>query len=179
MATSTSIHTTSLVDALAELPADVVAAVCAPSHQSEVTGADVVEVAELLGIDFTAAPFSAKGVHEHDGFLWLVGSGGGEPQLAMITADGVGAVSRWDSAAVLAERLAAGLPVLDERTAPVVRTEWPSARSALGELPFVSAEDPVEDAGGVAGFLVAGPSYQTAGVTVSQVAYVPVGLSYP
>jgi hypothetical protein len=60
MATSTSIHTTSLIDALADVPAQVVAAVCAPSHPSEVTGADVVEVAELLGIDFTAATFSAR-----------------------------------------------------------------------------------------------------------------------
>lgn len=60
MATSTSIHTMNLADTLAEQPAMVVAAVCAPSHQSDLTGADVVEVAELLGIDFAAAPFSAE-----------------------------------------------------------------------------------------------------------------------
>ena len=60
MATSTSIHTTNLADTLAEQPETVVAAVCAPSHQSELTGADVVEVAELLGIDFAAAPFSVE-----------------------------------------------------------------------------------------------------------------------
>jgi hypothetical protein len=60
MATSTSIHTTNLADTLAEQPGRVVAAVCAPPHQSELTGAGVVEVAELLGIDFTLAPFSAE-----------------------------------------------------------------------------------------------------------------------
>ena len=60
MATSTSIHTASLADTLAEQPATVVAAVCAPSHHTDLTGADVVEVAELLGIDFAAAPFSAE-----------------------------------------------------------------------------------------------------------------------
>ena len=60
MATSTSIQTTSLADALAEQAERVVAAVCAPHHQSDLTGAEVVEVAELLGIDFAAAPFNAQ-----------------------------------------------------------------------------------------------------------------------
>ncbi len=60
MATSMSIRTASLADTLAEQPEIVVAAVCAPSHQSDLTGAEVVEVAELLGIDFAAAPFSAE-----------------------------------------------------------------------------------------------------------------------
>jgi hypothetical protein len=60
MAASTSIHTTSLADTLAEQPETVVAAVCAPSHQSDLTGADIIEVAELLGIDFAAAPFSVE-----------------------------------------------------------------------------------------------------------------------
>jgi hypothetical protein len=60
MATSTSINTTNLADTLAEQPAMVVAAVCAPSHQSELTGAEIVEVAELLGIDFAAAPFTVE-----------------------------------------------------------------------------------------------------------------------
>ena len=60
MATSTSIHITRSVDELAEQPESVVAAVCAPVHQSDLTGAEVVEVAELLGIDFAAAPFTAE-----------------------------------------------------------------------------------------------------------------------
>ena len=60
MATSTSIDTTSLTDALAEQPEWVINAICAPSHQSELTGAEVVEVADLLGIDFAAAPFSVE-----------------------------------------------------------------------------------------------------------------------
>jgi hypothetical protein len=60
MATSTSIHIPSLVDVRAEQPEKVVAAVCAPYHQSDLTGADVVEVADLLGIDFASAPFTAE-----------------------------------------------------------------------------------------------------------------------
>lgn len=60
MATGMSIHTMSPDDALAEQPAIVIDAVCAPSHQSELTGADVVEVAEMLGVDFAAAPFTVE-----------------------------------------------------------------------------------------------------------------------
>lgn len=52
-------QTTPLDDVLA-LPSEAVAAVCAPSHQVDLTGADVVEVAELLGIDFAAAPFTIE-----------------------------------------------------------------------------------------------------------------------
>jgi hypothetical protein len=60
MATNASINTTDLADMLAEQRTMVVDAAYVPSHQSELTGADVVEVAELLGIDFAAAPFSAE-----------------------------------------------------------------------------------------------------------------------
>lgn len=60
MAASTSIHTTSLADTLAEQPELVVAAVCPPPHQSDLTGAEIIEVAELLGIDFAAAPFGVE-----------------------------------------------------------------------------------------------------------------------
>ena len=58
MAKSMSIHT--MADTLAEQPERVIAAVCAPSHQSDLTGAEIIEVAELLGIDFAAAPFSVE-----------------------------------------------------------------------------------------------------------------------
>jgi hypothetical protein len=60
MAKSMSIHPASLADMLAEQPETAIAAVCAPTHQSDLSGAEVVEVAELLGIDFAAAPFSAE-----------------------------------------------------------------------------------------------------------------------
>lgn len=60
MASSLTNHTPSLVDLLAADPANVVAAVCAPAHQSELTGSDIVEVAEILGIDFATAPYSVE-----------------------------------------------------------------------------------------------------------------------
>jgi len=58
MADTTSTGSARLADVLAALP-EAARAVCAPSHQGDLTGAEVVEVAELLGIDFAAAPFSA------------------------------------------------------------------------------------------------------------------------
>lgn len=60
MARNAAHSTTPLGDLLAAQPANVVAAICAPSHHSELSGSDVVEVAELLGIDFATAPFSVE-----------------------------------------------------------------------------------------------------------------------
>jgi hypothetical protein len=59
---ATNVHTPSIrhADLLAAQPENVVAAVCAPPQQSELTGSEVVEVAELLGIDFAIAPFSVE-----------------------------------------------------------------------------------------------------------------------
>ena len=49
-----------LADILAAQPDAVVDAVCAPSHQSTLAGADVVDLADLLGIDFAVAPFTVE-----------------------------------------------------------------------------------------------------------------------
>jgi hypothetical protein len=59
---ATNIHTpsTRLADLLAAHPQDAVAAVCGSSQQSELTGCEVVEVADLLGVDFAIAPFSVE-----------------------------------------------------------------------------------------------------------------------
>ena len=43
MAVNTSTGSTRLADILAMWPKDAVAAVCAPSHQSDLAGADVVD----------------------------------------------------------------------------------------------------------------------------------------
>ena len=60
MANTTTAPTMRLADILAAQPGNVVAAVCAPSHQSALAGCEVLEVAELLGIDFAEAPFSVE-----------------------------------------------------------------------------------------------------------------------
>ena len=60
-----NVHTpsTRLADMLAAQPKDVVATVCAPPHEADLICADVVEVAEVLGIDFVTAPFSIEDLH--------------------------------------------------------------------------------------------------------------------
>ena len=64
---ATSTSQSELVDLLATLPecmgADMDSVVCAPSSQSELTCADVIEVAELIGIDFASVPFTAQDLH--------------------------------------------------------------------------------------------------------------------
>jgi len=56
-----------LADILATLPecmgADVDSVVCSPSHQSGLTCGDVIEVADLIGIDFASVPFTAQDLH--------------------------------------------------------------------------------------------------------------------
>lgn len=60
MATNTHTPSTRLADLLAAQPEDAIAAVCAPSHQSILAAADVVDLADLLGIDFAVAPFTVE-----------------------------------------------------------------------------------------------------------------------
>jgi len=60
MATNTSTNPTRPADILAARPTDGVAAVGAPGHRSDLTCADVLDVADLLGIDFAMAPFSVE-----------------------------------------------------------------------------------------------------------------------
>jgi hypothetical protein len=59
MSTTTRTDVSGLADLLAGL-SGAAPAVCSPSHVSELTAAEVVEVAELLGIDFAIAPFSLE-----------------------------------------------------------------------------------------------------------------------
>ena len=60
MTIHTHTHPSMVADIAATLPDEARAALIAPSHQTDLSGADVVEVAEVLGIDFAAAPFSVE-----------------------------------------------------------------------------------------------------------------------
>jgi hypothetical protein len=64
MTTKTSVQIMSLYDTCGDLPEAIMAADRAPSHASELTGAEVVEIAELLGIDFAVAPFSIEDLQQ-------------------------------------------------------------------------------------------------------------------
>jgi hypothetical protein len=60
MVTRSNTHPTRRADILAARHEEAVKAQRAPSHQSDLTGADVVEVVERLGIDFSAVPFTIE-----------------------------------------------------------------------------------------------------------------------
>jgi hypothetical protein len=63
MATSTSLTTITpacTLDLIAAFCEQATAFLAASAHHGDLKGAEVVEVAELLGIDFAAAPFSVE-----------------------------------------------------------------------------------------------------------------------
>ena len=49
-----------LADALSALPSASEVPACAPARQAPLTSADVLDIAELIGIDFAMVPFSAE-----------------------------------------------------------------------------------------------------------------------
>ena len=60
MDTRSNTHPPRRAHIFAARPEETVKALRAPSHQSDLTGADVVEVVELLGIDFSTVPYTIE-----------------------------------------------------------------------------------------------------------------------
>jgi hypothetical protein len=60
MVTRSNTDPTRRADIFAARPEEAVEALRAPSHRSDLTGADVVEVVERLGIDFSTVPFTIE-----------------------------------------------------------------------------------------------------------------------
>jgi hypothetical protein len=60
MATRSNTHPTRRADGFAARPEEAVKALGAASQQSNLTGADVVDVVERLGIDFSTVPFTIE-----------------------------------------------------------------------------------------------------------------------
>ncbi len=123
---------------------------------------------------------AAVGVHRFEGTTWIVGEKNGRPAIAALAPSGdIGAAQGWVSSERIARRLAAGVTVLDDRTAPIDTVRWSSARAAVGASAFLHAENPHPYADGVTLLLVAGPAYETAGQSFTTVAIAPVGIAYP
>lgn len=60
MVSSTHTHPTILEGILAALPTPIFDAICTQAHPASLGGAEAVEVADLLGIDFAATPFTVE-----------------------------------------------------------------------------------------------------------------------
>lgn len=125
------------------------------------------------------AGMTPVGVHKHDGRVYLVGLFDGRPAATELSLQGsIAQPVPWQLSERVAATLSAGIAVLDDRSAERNYVRW-NARSAIGTHPFLSAHDPRDYAVDVAGWLVAGPTYATGGISYTAVAHVPIGISYP
>jgi hypothetical protein len=124
---------------------------------------------------------SARGVHRWEGQVYVVGESGGQPHIATINRSGdfFGPTTLWDASLRTAGRLEGTVRVLDDRREPRRVIGWENPTSAMGEFPFLQPWSPHPYAEGTTAWLVAGPSFDVAGIRRTSVAYGPVGISYP
>jgi hypothetical protein len=126
------------------------------------------------------ATFQPVGVHAWDGGLWLVGERDGQPMLAPIDSGGnVGAPVGWGASQKAAAAIGGTITVRDDRSLPARATSWAGVKSAIGDLPFLSAHRLTEHAPGTTLWLIAGPSFQANDAAITSFAMAPVGVSYP
>ncbi len=126
------------------------------------------------------AAMEAVGVHSRGGSLWLVGTAGGQPAIAPIDDNAtVGTVARWVASADAANSFRAPVELVDDRTLPSRAAHWDTSTTAIGPWPFVSPHALDEYAEGATLWILAGPSVDFAGDKLTQIAAVPVGVSYP
>ena len=130
-----------------------------------------------IGIDPSITPV---GVHRWQDAVYLVGAQGGRPVIVPIDDDGQpGAPEEWTASETAAAHLGGPLSVTDDRSFPAHTTTWTNVVSGIGTSPFLGPTSPWPHAPKTTLWVVAGPSDETAGLPVTSIAIVPVGLSYP
>lgn len=133
----------------------------------------VLDPLEELGLE-------AVGVHRFDGRLYVVGTLDGQPAIAPLTDSATfGAPQVWTSSLALAQRLAGGLTVIDDRAIPQTERFWDDVTTAIGPFPLISAHSPAVVAPDTVAWAFAGPSFQAGGESVTQIGIGPVGVRYP
>lgn len=115
---------------------------------------------------------------DDDDRLWLTGAAAGEPWIAPLARGDLGAPVPWNLAAQVRDTLADGLVVIDERSGQRTASRW-IARSALGDLPLVSAHAAPAYGVGARVLLVGDRPVDRGGIPYSQLAIVPVGVTWP
>jgi hypothetical protein len=88
-------------------------------------------------------------------------------------------VRRWASAEKAAQGLEGKIEVLDQRYSPSEPVTWKSPTTAIGAWPFLSPFPLDQYANDTTGWLIAGPSYESASQQRTAIAYAPVGISVP
>jgi len=120
------------------------------------------------------------GVQAWGGDLFLTGVSDGTPAIASIESNGsLDSTVSWESPIDAQAELNGGIKVRDERHSPIRRSSWNDARSAIGTAPLLSSHPLGVYTLQSAGWLVAGPGYETGVEPYTSVAFAPVGIRLP
>ena len=125
-------------------------------------------------------PFPPGGLLRWGGQIHLTGVADGAARIATLGADGsIGSTSSFLAANDAARALVGSLTVNDERSEPIRLREWAGTLSAIGTVPLVSPWPIDAYTVGSAGWLLAGPSFDSGVEPVTATAFVPVGVEVP
>ncbi len=120
------------------------------------------------------------GLHLWQDKTFLVGTVDEKPVVAQVEGDSIGPVSPWEASLRARDSLRGKhVRIVDERQAPMTETTWTNPSSAIGSYPFLSPYTPNQYTDHSAGWLIAGPRYETSGAQITAVAFTPMGISYP
>lgn len=120
------------------------------------------------------------GVHRWQGATYVVGVRDGRPATSRLGANGQLEQARvWTASEAVANTLDDGIEVLDDTVRPIRFSTWTSARSAVGEAPFLYPQSPPPYANETTALLIAGPTSTTALDSITSIAVAPAGISYP
>lgn len=139
---------------------------------------------ERGGRTSTVTAMDAVGVHLWKDSLYVVGVGKGEgdgrPVLAKIEPSArVGPTRVWAASERAARALARPIDVRDDRELPSTATRFDAPRTAMGPFPFIHPHTLAKQGEDTSLWLVAGPSFDTGGASVTAFAMAPVGVTYP
>ena len=144
-----------------------VAAVLADGH---------VLVGNRSAVRVQAPPIQVRGsVTDDDGNLWLTAIG---PRLVPVVGGQLGIPLDWTSAAAADAVIQAGIDVVDERVSSRVSLRW-NAHNVLGDATLVAEQPSLPYAVGVRGWLVGDAPIDRGGILYNDVAFVPLGVTFP
>jgi len=121
-------------------------------------------------------PIQVRGtVLDDDHNLWLTAIG---PRLVPVAGGQLGVPLDWTSAAAADAAIQAGVDVVDERDNGRITLHW-QAHNVLGDATLVSEQPSLPYEIGARGWLVGDAPINQGGILYSNVAFVPLGVTFP
>ncbi|MBX2797252.1 MAG: hypothetical protein KTR31_06290 [Myxococcales bacterium] len=143
-------------------------------------GGDRVLVVSVNEARVRDVGFEAQGLLRFSGRLFVTGEDGDGLAIAEVGADGtLGATQPFRSARIATNGLDGEIAVNDERGDPARPRSWTDPVSAIGSRPLVSPYPIDSYTLWSAGWLVAGPNFDSGVEPVTAVAFAPVGVELP